>query len=279
MGKTIHVKRAFVIGHPVAHSRSPMIHNHWLKTYGITGSYEPIDVAPDDLPQFFDRLRAGDFAGGNVTIPHKEMAFALADELDPLAEAIGAVNTLVVRDGAVFGSNTDYLGFLGNLDQNASGWDAGLEEAVVLGAGGSARAVLVALKSRGIPSIRLLNRTLQNAENLAIDLEGPIRAGRLSDFPAVARSANLVVNTSSVGLNGTRFDDLDLTVLPKSALVTDIVYVPLVTPLLADARALGLRTVDGLGMLLHQAVPGFEAWFGRRPEVTPQLRALLEASL
>jgi shikimate dehydrogenase len=273
------VKRAFVIGHPVAHSRSPLIHNHWLKTYGIAGRYEPIDVAPDDLPQFFDRLRAGDFAGGNVTIPHKEMAFALADDLEPLAEVIGAVNTLVVRDGAVFGSNTDYLGFLGNLDQNAPGWDLALEEAVVLGAGGSARAVLVALKSRNIPSIRLLNRTLQNAEDLAIDLEGPIRAGRLSDFPAVAGGAGLVVNTSSVGMHGSRFDNLDLGVLPKTALVTDIVYVPLVTPLLADARAQGLRTVDGLGMLLHQAVPGFAAWFGRRPEVTDELRALVEASL
>lgn len=278
MGKTIHVKRAFVIGHPIAHSRSPLIHNHWLKTYGIAGSYEAIDVAPDDLPGFFDRLRAGEFIGGNVTIPHKEMAFALADALDPLAETIGAVNTLTTDHG-VYGTNTDYLGFLGNLDQTAPGWDEGLKEVVVLGAGGSARAVLVALKSRNIPSIHLLNRTLKNAEDLAIDLEGPIRAGTLGDFAKVAGTAGLVVNTSSIGMNGSRFDDLDLGVLPKSAIVTDIVYVPLVTPLLADARARGLRTVDGLGMLLHQAVPGFEAWFGRRPEVTPELRALVEASL
>ena len=185
MGKTIHVKRAFVIGHPIAHSRSPLIHNHWLKTYGIAGSYEAIDVAPDDLPGFFDRLRAGEFIGGNVTIPHKEMAFALADALDPLAETIGAVNTLTTDHG-VYGTNTDYLGFLGNLDQTAPGWDEGLKEVVVLGAGGSARAVLVALKSRNIPSIHLLNRTLKNAEDLAIDLEGPIRAGTLGDFAKVA---------------------------------------------------------------------------------------------
>ncbi len=255
-----------------------MIHNHWLRTYGIAGSYEAIDVAPDDLPGFFDRLRAGEFTGGNVTIPHKEMAFALADALDPLAETIGAVNTLTTDHG-VYGTNTDYLGFLGNLDQTAPGWDEGLKEVVVLGAGGSARAVLVALKSRNIPSIHLLNRTLQKAEDLAIDLEGPIGAGTLADFARVAGNAGLVINTSSIGMNGSRFDDLDLGVLPKSAIVTDIVYVPLITPLLADARSRGLRTVDGLGMLLHQAVPGFEAWFGRRPEVTPELRALVEASL
>ncbi len=273
------MKRAFVIGHPIAHSRSPLIHGYWLKAYGIEGSYEAIDVTPDDLPGFFDRLRGGEFAGGNVTLPHKEMAFALADELDPQAEIIGAVNTLVARPGGVYGFNTDYMGFLGNLDQNAPGWDFGIEEAIVLGAGGACRAVLVALKSRGIPQIRLLNRTVQKAEDLAIDIEGPILAGSLGDFGKHAGRAGLVVNTSTVGMKGTRFDNLDLTLLPRNALVTDLVYAPLITPLLADAAALGLRTVDGLGMLLHQAVPGFEAWFGKRPEVTPELRALVEATL
>jgi shikimate dehydrogenase len=274
----IHVKRAFVIGHPIAHSRSPLIHGHWLTRYGIDGSYEAIDVAPADLEAFFERLRAGEFVGGNVTIPHKEMAYALCDERDPLAETIGAVNTLVRRDG-IFGFNTDYLGFLGNLDQNAPGWDEGLKEAVVLGAGGSARAILVALRSRGVPSIHLLNRTLEKAEDLAIDIEGPIRAGRLSDFGAVCGDAGLLVNCSSVGLKGTAFEGLDWGRVPKAAVVIDLVYVPLVTPFLADAKAQGLRTVDGLGMLLHQAVPGFEAWFGVRPAVTPQLRALVEATL
>jgi shikimate dehydrogenase len=273
------VKRAFVIGHPIAHSRSPLIHGHWIKTHGVDGSYEAIDVAPEDLPGFFDRVRAGEFAGGNVTIPHKEAAFAFADELDPLAETIGAANTLVHRHDGVFAFNTDYLGFLGNLDQNAPGWDSGLKEVVVLGAGGSARAILVALKSRNIPSIHLLNRTLQNAEDLAIDLEGPIRAGRLTDFASVAPTAGLVVNCSSIGMNGTSFEGIDLGLLRKNAIVTDLVYVPLETPLLAAARHAGLKTVDGLGMLLHQAVPGFEAWFGVRPEVTPELRNLVEATL
>jgi shikimate dehydrogenase len=275
----IHVKRAFVIGHPIAHSRSPLIHNHWLEAYGIDGSYEAIDIAPADLPAFFDRLRRGEFAGGNVTIPHKEAVFSLCDERDPLAEEIGAVNTLVVTDGAITGSNTDYLGFLGNLDQNAPGWSDGLGEVIVLGAGGAARAILVALKSRDVPAIHLLNRTRGKADDMALDLGGPIRPGALSDFAARAPAAGLVINTSSVGMKETRFDALDLGALPKTALVTDIVYVPLVTPLLADAHALGLKTVDGLGMLLHQAVPGFEAWFGIRPEVTPELRRLVEASL
>ena len=273
------MKRAFVIGHPIAHSRSPLIHGHWLAEHAIAGSYEPIDVAPADLGDFLARVRQGAFVGGNVTIPHKEAVFAAAELRDPLADTIGAANTLVRRDGAIFAFNTDYLGFLGNLDQNAPGWDDGLSEAVVLGAGGSARAILVALKSRNVPTIHLLNRTAGKASDLAADLGGPIRAGGLGDFAAVARGARLVVNCSSVGMHGTRFAGLDLSVLPADAVVTDIVYVPLETPLLADARARGLRTVDGLGMLLHQAVPGFEAWFGVRPDVTPDLRRLVEATL
>ncbi|MEO6013484.1 MAG: shikimate dehydrogenase [Devosia sp.] len=273
------MKRAFVIGHPIAHSRSPLIHGHWIKQHGIDGSYEAIDVAPADLAAFLNRVAAGEFVGGNVTIPHKEAAFAFADDRDPLAETIGAANTLVHRDGGIFAFNTDYLGFLGNLDQNAPGWDRGLTEAIVIGAGGSARAILVALKSRNIPSIHLLNRTVQKAEDLAIDLEGPIRAGGLGDFARVATGAGLVVNCSSIGMHGSRFEDIDLALLPRSAIVTDIVYVPLETPLLAEARAAGLKTVDGLGMLLHQAVPGFEAWFGVRPEVTLELRTLIEATL
>ena len=273
------MKRAFVIGHPITHSRSPLIHGYWLRTYGIEGSYEAIDVEPHVLAKFFERLKRGEFVGGNVTIPDKEVAYALCDERDPLAESIGAVNTLVVTGDQVRGLNTDYLGFLGNLDQQAPNWDHDLQSAIVLGAGGAARAVLVALKARGVKSIRLLNRTASKAEELAIDLEGPIRAGSLGEFDSHCGDAGLVVNTSSVGMNGTKFEGLDLGRLPRTALVTDIVYTPLVTPLLAEARALGLRTVDGLGMLLHQAVPGFEAWFGKRPEVTPQLRALVEATL
>lgn len=271
--------KAFVIGHPIAHSRSPLIHGTWLAGHGIDGSYEAIDVAPGELPAFFDRLRSGEFAGGNVTIPHKEAVFALCDSVDPLATTIGAVNTLVVRDGKVHGSNTDYLGFLGNLDAGAPGWDDGPADAMVIGAGGAARAVLVALRRRDGGKVHILNRTVGNAQALVDDIDGPFEAHGFDAFDELAPQTGLIINTSSIGMHGTRFDWLDLALLPQTALVTDIVYAPLITPLLADARARGLPVVDGLGMLLHQAVPGFEAWFGVRPTVTPHLRALVEATL
>ena len=271
--------RAFVIGHPIAHSRSPLIHGSWLAEHGIDGTYEAIDVAPADLPAFFERLRNGEFAGGNVTIPHKEAVFALCDSVDDLARTIGAVNTLVARDGKVHGTNTDYLGFLGNLDAAAPGWDDAGTDALVIGAGGAARAVLVALARRNLARVHVLNRTLANAQALVASINGPFSAHGFEDFAALAPNIGLVVNTSSIGMHGTRFDWLDLGLLPESALVTDIVYTPLETPLLAEARAAGLRTVDGLGMLLHQAVPGFAAWFGTTPTVTPQLRALVQATL
>jgi shikimate dehydrogenase len=271
--------KAFVIGHPINHSRSPLIHGTWLAEHGIDGSYEAIDVAPEELPAFFDRLRTGEFAGGNVTIPHKEAVFALCDEVDPLARTIGAVNTLVVRDGRVLGTNTDYLGFLGNLDAGAPGWSDGPNDAMIIGAGGAARAVLVALRRRDGGKVHVLNRTLANAQALVDDIDGPFEAHGFDAFAELAPRIGLVVNTSSIGMHGSRFDWLDLSLLSKGTLVTDIVYSPLETPLLAEAKAVGLRTVDGLGMLLHQAVPGFEAWFGTRPVVTPELRARIEATL
>lgn len=271
--------KAFVIGHPINHSRSPLIHGSWLAEYGIDGSYEAIDVSPDALPGFFDRLRGGEFAGGNVTIPHKEAVFALCDEVDPLARKIGAVNTLVVRDGKVFGSNTDYLGFLGNLDAAMPGWSDGPADAMVIGAGGAARAVLVALQRRDGGKVHILNRTLANAQALVDDIEGPFEAHGFDSFAELAPHTGIVINTTSIGMHGSRFDWLDLDLLPKTTLVTDIVYTPLITPLLAAAHARGLPTVDGLGMLLHQAVPGFEAWFGVRPQVTPALRARIQATL
>lgn len=273
------MKRAFVIGHPIAHSRSPLIHGAWLAAHGIDGSYEAIDVAPTELAGFFERLRGGEFVGGNVTIPHKEAVFALCDSVEPLAQRIGAVNTLVATGGKVHGCNTDYAGFLGNLDQGAPGWSAGLDRAVVLGAGGAARAVAVALEARGVGEVHILNRTLAKAEALAAELGGAFRAAPLADFAALAPGTRLLVNTTSIGMHGTRFEHLPVGLLPPAAVVTDIVYVPLETPLLADARRHGLRVVDGLGMLLHQAVPGFEAWFGVRPEVTAGLRAAVEATL
>lgn len=271
--------KAFVIGHPIAHSRSPLIHGTWLAEYGVDGSYEAIDVAPADLPAFFARLRSGEFAGGNVTIPHKEAVFALCDSVDDLARMIGAVNTLVVRDGKVHGTNTDYLGFLGNLDANAPTWSDGPNDALIIGAGGAARAVLVALRRRNGGKVHVLNRTLENARALVAQIDGPFEAHGFDAFAELAPRFGLVVNTSSIGMHGTRFDWLDMSLLPPTTLVTDIVYTPLETPLLAEARAHGLRTVDGLGMLLHQAVPGFAAWFGVTPVVTPQLRARVEATL
>ena len=272
-------KKAFVIGHPIAHSRSPLIHGTWLAEYGIDGSYEAIDVAPAALPAFFDRLRSGEFAGGNVTIPHKEMVFDLCDSVDDLARTIGAVNTIVVRDGRIYGTNTDYLGFLGNLDAGAPHWSEGVTDALVIGAGGAARAVLVALRERLHGTVHVLNRTLANAQALVAEIDGPFEAHGFDAFAALAPRIGLVVNTSSVGMHGSRFDWLDMSMLAPGTLVTDIVYAPLITPLLADARACGLPVVDGLGMLLYQAVPGFAAWFGVTPEVTPQLRARIEGSL
>lgn len=271
--------RAFVIGHPIAHSRSPLIHGSWLAEHNIAGTYEAFDVTPEALPDFFARLRANEFAGGNVTIPHKEAVFALCDSVDALARVIGAVNTLVVQDGKVHGTNTDYLGFLGNLDANAPGWSDGSKDAMIIGAGGAARAVLAALRRRYSGKVHVLNRTLANAQALVEEIDGPFEAHGFDAFAELAPNTGLVVNTSSIGMHGTRFDWLDMSLLAKSTLVTDIVYTPLETPLLAAARAEGLRAVDGLGMLLHQAVPGFAAWFGVEPEVTPALRARIEATL
>ncbi len=280
----IHVKKAFVIGYPIKHSRSPLIHGHWLAEHGIAGSYEPIEVAPADLPGFLDRIRSGEFVGGNVTVPHKEEVWKLVDFRDLDTDHLKAFNTLSqvpTSDGiCIYGENSDLYGFLANLDQQAPGWSEGVENAIVLGAGGAARAVAAGLLLRVFGKVHILNRTRERADALAADVV-PRRAvgGSLDDFAALAPTSQLVVNTTTIGMHGTRFDNLDLSLLPRSALVTDIVYVPLVTPLLADARAQGLRTVDGLGMLLHQAVPGFEAWFGVRPEVTPALRAKIEATL
>lgn len=272
--------KAFVIGQPIQHSRSPLIHGHWLKQYGLRGSYEPIEVAPDTLPAFLDRVRGGEFAGGNVTVPHKEQTFQLVDQKDPATAHIKAFNTLVWREGGqIFGTNTDLYGFLANLDQQAPGWSDGLEDVVVLGAGGAARAVVAGLTGRVGGKVHVLNRTLERAEAMIGDFGDKVAAGSLDAFGTAVRRAGLVVNTTTIGMHGTRFSGIDLAAVPRSALVTDIVYVPLLTPLLTEAAAQGLRVVDGLGMLLHQAVPGFEAWFGTRPEVTPELRALIEATL
>lgn len=272
------MRKAFVIGHPIAHSRSPKIHGYWLKSYGISGSYEAIDVAPDDLPAFLSALREKGFEGGNVTIPHKEAVFAAVKRRDAAAEQIGAVNTLWFDEGNLCAGNTDAHGFAANLDEHAPGW-AGNGPAVVLGAGGAARAVIHALKERGVRDIRIVNRTRTRAEELRDQFGAGVSAHGSEATDELATDTGLLINTTALGMHGNEGLPADPASLPAHAIVTDIVYVPLETPLLAAARQRGLKTVDGLGMLLHQAVPGFERWFGHRPEVTPELRALVVADL
>ncbi|RWG58646.1 MAG: shikimate dehydrogenase [Mesorhizobium sp.] len=271
-------KRAFVTGHPIAHSRSPKIHRYWLEEYGIDGSYQAIDVRPEDFAAFLKSLGENGYRGGNVTIPHKEAAFALVERRDEAAEAIGAVNTLWLEDGVLWGGNTDALGFAGNLDEHAPGWAAN-GPAVVLGAGGASRAVIHALKDRGLNDIRIVNRTLARAEELADRFGAGVSAHGAGAVGELLSDAGLLINTTALGMHGNETLAADPAGLPGHAIVTDIVYVPLETPLLAAARARGLKTVDGLGMLLHQAVPGFERWFGKRPQVTPQLRRMIVADI
>ncbi|TPW27263.1 shikimate dehydrogenase [Pararhizobium mangrovi] len=268
-------RKAFVLGHPIAHSRSPTIHRHWLHTYAIDGGYEPIDMPEPDLAAFIETLRnpGSQWLGGNVTIPHKEAVAALVDEPDDLVRALGAANTIWRRNGRLHATNTDVHGFLANLDKRRADWCRPERPAVVLGAGGAARAVLRGLLDRGYRDIRLVNRTVARAEALAERFGAAhVTPFALSELGSSMHEAALFVNASSLGLGGSPVPSLDFATLALDAIVTDIVYTPLETPILAMAKRAGLVTVDGLGMLLHQAVPAFEKWFGRRPEVTPELR-------
>jgi shikimate dehydrogenase len=271
-------KKAFVTGHPIRHSRSPKIHGHWLAQHGIDGSYHAIDVAPQDFAEFLATLQANGYRGGNVTIPHKEAAFALVDRRDEAAEEIAAVNTLWFEDGILWGGNTDGHGFAANLDDNAPGW-ASNGPAVVLGAGGASRAIIHALKQRGVADIRIVNRTLARAQELRDRFGAGVSAHGMAATGELLADAGLLVNTTALGMHGNETLAADPALLPGHAIVNDIVYVPLETPLLAAARARRLKAVDGLGMLLNQAVPGFERWFGVRPQVTAELRALIVADL
>lgn len=264
---------AGVIGWPVGHSRSPRLHGFWLDQLGLDGAYLPLAVAPADFALVVAALPRMGFQGANVTVPHKEEALRLVDDLEPLAERIGAVNTLVVKpDGTIEGRNTDAFGFLENLRRGAPGWGPAAGPAVVLGAGGAARAVVAALVDAGVPEIRVVNRSTARAEQLARDIGGPVTVKGWERRSAALDGAALVVNTTTLGMAGQSPLELDLTPLPKTAVVNDIVYAPLMTELLNSARARGNPIVDGIGMLLWQAVPGFEAWFGVRPEVTPELQ-------
>ncbi|WP_338665682.1 shikimate dehydrogenase [Pararoseomonas sp. SCSIO 73927] len=276
---TGHSRLAGLLGHPVSHSRSPRLHGFWLERHGIDGAYVPLPVEPDRFGAAVRALASLGFRGANVTIPHKEAALAACDVVEEEARRIGAVNTLVFRDdGRVEGWNTDGWGFLQSLWEGAPGFTLGSGPAVVLGAGGGARAVAHALLGAGCPRLTLVNRGTARAEALAAELAGHGARVAVAAAPPL-KGAALLVNTTSLGMQGQPALEIDLSPLPAGAVVADIVYVPLETPLLAAARARGLAAVDGLGMLLHQGRRGFEAWFGVMPEVTQELRDFVAADI
>ncbi|MFZ5691073.1 MAG: shikimate dehydrogenase [Pseudomonadota bacterium] len=273
-------KLAGVIGWPVAQSRSPVLHGHWLRQYGVTGAYLPLPVQPERLADAVRGLRALGFSGCNVTIPHKLGVLKLVDQVDPVAARIGAANTIVVQnDGTLSGFNTDAYGFLASLRDVRPDFKASAGPVVVLGAGGAARAVAVALLDDGAAEIRLTNRTLERAQELARIDPSRIKVVPWEMRESALDGAALLVNSTSQGMVGYQPLDLSLDALPKTAMVSDIVYNPLETPLLATARKRGNTCVDGLGMLLHQAVPAFEAFYGVRPHVSNELRRAVEATL
>ncbi len=270
-------KLAGVIGWPVAHSRSPRLHGYWLQHHRIDGAYVPLPVRAEAFERGLRCLADMGFRGVNVTVPYKEAALAACDEVEDSGRRLGAVNTVVMVGGRLRGFNSDGFGFIENLREGAPGWQAREAPAVVIGAGGAARAVVAALIDAGAPEIRVVNRTRPRADAVAKELDGPVQ---VLDWPERSRAlseAGLLVNTTSLGMTGQPLLELDLAGLPASALVNDIVYAPLETPLLARARARGNLAVDGLGMLLHQARPGFAAWFGVEPEVTSELRRFVLA--
>jgi len=269
---------ACLIGWPAAHSRSPIIHNYWLKSLGIAGNYRIEAVKPDQFASFLGELAARGYVGANVTMPHKERALELARG-DARARAVGAANTLWFDSGVLCATNTDVEGFVGNLDVSAPGWDRAGGGVLVLGAGGASRAVLFGLLERDIAKIYLANRTRGRAEALARQFGERVKPIGWEYVAAALSRAKLLVNTTSLGMKGQPPLEIDVAALPADAVVADLVSVPLHTPLLSAARARGLRTADGLGMLLHQAVGGFALWFGKRPTVNAELRALVEADL
>lgn len=274
------MKRAFVIGDPIKHSRSPKIHNFWIKHYGLDARYEAIHVERDSLSDFMVMLRNGEFSGGNVTLPHKENITAFADTVSEAARAIGAANTLVWDDAqaTLIADNTDAYGFTANLDAQAPHWRQG-SHAVVLGAGGAARAIIHALATIGYKTISITNRTKSKAEALCAMQPGICRAIEWEDRESVSQDADLLVNTTALGMQGQPPLEMSLHKVKSTLIVNDIVYVPLETNILAQAKQMNLAAVDGLGMLLHQAVPGFEKWFGVRPVVDQALRDLIVADL
>jgi shikimate dehydrogenase len=275
---TANLRRACIMGHPVAQSRSPMLHGYWLKTLKVEGAYDRADVTPQDFPAFFRDLLGHGFVGGNITKPHKEAAFRLVDRREGAADTIGAVNTVWFENGALIGGNTDYVGYLAHADDRAPGWDKAGGRAVVLGAGGAARAIVYGLRERGL-DIALVNRTRSRAEDLANDFAPHVSVHDFDELPRLLADAVLLTNAAALGGLGQPSLEIDLAPLKGDAVVYDINYVPVETELIKAAAKRGLRTVDGLGMLLHQAVPAFAKWFGVVPKVTGELRALLEADI
>ncbi|UXN03363.1 shikimate dehydrogenase [Bartonella sp. HY406] len=275
------LSKAFVTGYPIKHSRSPQIHRHWLKSHEIEGSYDPIEVAPDNFKDFIKNLRQSGFSGGNVTIPHKEMAHDLVDRRDDLANEIGAANTLWFEGDVLWGSNSDSYGFAKNLDDFVDDW-AG-DCALVIGAGGASRAIIHALRERGFKKIMLSNRTKSRAENLMVHFNNDVDVIEWQDMNDHVQAADLIVNTTSLGLENhqqdANFMPIDFKQARRDVIINDIVYTPLNTPFLKAAAQEGLKTVDGIGMLLHQAIPGFERWFGVKPSVTPELRSSILQSM
>ena len=271
---------AGVMGWPVSQSRSPAMHNYWMKEHGLTGSYVRLAISPDGLKDALRALPSLQFAGCNLTIPHKRAAMKIVDEVDDIARKIGAISCVIVRrDGSLAGTNNDHYGFIENILDLEPNWRADAGPIVVIGAGGGARAVIYGLVHRGAREIRLINRTQARAEALVQEFGGPITVLPWEDRHDALEGAAMLVNTTSQGMIGQLPLFLELDKLPVEALVTDIVYIPRETPLLEAARARGNRTVNGLGMLLHQGRPAWKAWFGIEPTVTPELRAMIEATL
>jgi shikimate dehydrogenase len=270
---------AGVMGWPVAHTRSPAIHNHWIAKYGLKGAYVQLPVQPERLEAAIRGLAALGFAGCNVTVPHKESAMRIMDELHPAARRVAAINTIVVQpDGRLLGMNNDGAGYIQSLRDADATWRGDAGPALVLGAGGAARAIVVALLDEGAPELRITNRTLERAQALADDFGDRVKVVPWAERNEAMAGVSLLVNTTSLGMHGQAPLDVALGALPLEAMVSDAVYIPLETPLLAQARMRGHRTVNGLGMLLNQARPAFQSWFGVLPDVTPELRAAVQAT-
>ena len=270
---------AGVMGWPVAHTRSPAIHNHWIAQHGLKGAYVQLPVQPDHLETAIRGLAALGFAGCNVTVPHKVSAMQFMDELHPTARRVAAINTIVVQpDGRLLGMNNDGAGYIQSLRDADATWRGDAGPALVLGAGGAARAIVVALLDEGVPELRITNRTLERAQELAKDFGDRVTVVPWAQRNAAMAGASLLVNTTTLGMHGQAPLDVALDALPQTAMVSDAIYIPLETPLLTQARLRGHRTVNGLGMLLNQARPAFQSWFGVLPEITPELRAAVQAT-